>query len=163
MTGHCHIGSQRARGIPTQEQVEKPGGEGGVGGAGPSRMKMWSSPGRDLVAYLLGVGPGIQAHRVLEHLVLSAWLSVLPTCQRISSHCSRCRASFTWPPSFVHKAYKLKYVGSSLLLSCSIPFSAPFGRVHLHLIWRVTFFFGLSMWRTTPSENYFSSDGLRKF
>jgi hypothetical protein len=83
----------------------------GVGGAGPRRMKMWCSPGRDPVASLLEGGPGIQAHWVLEHLVWSAWLSALPTCQHISSHCSRCWPSFTWPPSFVHKVYNLNYVG----------------------------------------------------
>ena len=101
---YCHIGSQQGR-VPTQMQGRKTGTtKEGVGGAGPTWMKMWSSPGQDLVAYLK-FRPGIQAHWVLYHLVWSAWLSALPTCQHISSHCSRCRAFFTWPPWFVHKVY----------------------------------------------------------
>ena len=40
----CHIGSQWRR-VPTQMWVGRLGSEGGVGGVGPNRMKMWSSPG----------------------------------------------------------------------------------------------------------------------
>ena len=41
---YCHIGSQRRR-LPMHVQAGWPGSEGGVGGAGPNRMKMWYSPG----------------------------------------------------------------------------------------------------------------------
>ena len=42
-TGYCHIGSQWVR-VPTHIHARQPNSEGGVGGAGPSQMKMWSSP-----------------------------------------------------------------------------------------------------------------------
>ena len=45
LTGYCHIGSQHGR-VPMQVLAGRPGNEGGVGGAGRSRMKMWSSLGR---------------------------------------------------------------------------------------------------------------------
>ena len=44
LTGYCHIGSQRGK-IPTYVRAGRPGSEGGVGEAGPSGMKMWSSLG----------------------------------------------------------------------------------------------------------------------
>ena len=42
--GICPIGSQRG-GVPTQVRAGRPDCEGGVGGAGPSRMIMRSSLG----------------------------------------------------------------------------------------------------------------------
>ena len=42
---YCHIGSQRGR-VPTQVWAGRPGSEGSMGGAGSSRMKMWSSLGQ---------------------------------------------------------------------------------------------------------------------
>jgi hypothetical protein len=44
VTEYCHIGSQRGR-VPMQMRVGRPDSDGDVGGAGPSRMKIWSSPG----------------------------------------------------------------------------------------------------------------------
>ena len=50
MTAYCHIGSQYGR-VPTQVRAGRLGSEGGVGGAGPNQMKMWSSPGPLLLGY----------------------------------------------------------------------------------------------------------------
>ena len=43
VTGYFHIGSQRGR-VPTQVRAGSPHSERAMGGAGPNRMKMWSSP-----------------------------------------------------------------------------------------------------------------------
>ena len=45
MTRYYHIGSQHGR-VPVEMWVGRPGNERGMGGAGPSWMKMWFSPGR---------------------------------------------------------------------------------------------------------------------
>ena len=42
LSGYCHIGSQHGK-IPTQMRAWRLGSEGGVGGAAPILMKMWSS------------------------------------------------------------------------------------------------------------------------
>ena len=41
---YCDIGSQQG-GIPTHVRAWRPYNEGGVGGAEPNQMKMWSNPG----------------------------------------------------------------------------------------------------------------------
>jgi hypothetical protein len=46
VTVHCHIGSQQGK-YPIQVRTRRPESEGGVGGAGPNQVKMWSSPGQN--------------------------------------------------------------------------------------------------------------------
>ena len=48
LTGYYHIGSQRGK-VPMHVRARQPNSEGGVGGAGPSWMKMWSCPGPKVV------------------------------------------------------------------------------------------------------------------
>ena len=50
LTVYCHVDSQRGR-FPTQVQARRTSSEGGVGGAGPSWMKIWSSPGLEEMAF----------------------------------------------------------------------------------------------------------------
>ena len=44
LTKYCHIGSQHGR-VSMQVRIGRLGSEGGVGGAGPSQRKLWSSLG----------------------------------------------------------------------------------------------------------------------
>ena len=44
VTGYCHIDTHRIR-VPKQVRAGRPDNEGNMRGTGPSRMKLWSSPG----------------------------------------------------------------------------------------------------------------------
>ena len=134
VTRYRHSGSQQGR-IPTQVQAGRPHTERNVGGTDPSRMKVWSSPGRFTCRICMCIG-NTKPQILGEYSVLylrARWKAVPKGLSQALWWLCVCVCT----PMPVMR-WQVSYFGASLpkswvsLFPCWIRASS----VHFHLSWR---------------------------